>query len=1571
MNNLRPLPLRAPHQPFSWRFSLNRVVHDARRLLLTILFMGFASMASATDFVVTSSADDGVTGTLRWAIFFANLDAAGAPHTISFGPGLAGSTIKLTSDLTGLINPTSVNILKPTSLTIDGSNLYQLFAVDGAVAVSLGGVSLINGKAGAGVLVNGGGRLTLDAVTFSGKGNITGKGVVEKVGASTIVLNQANTYSGGTVISDGVVQLADPSALGDGPIQNFATLEFAAGLSANSASYTQTPTGTFVSTAGAGCATNTLNVTNGSVLLAGKLNFSLGSGCAPALGAALNLITVASQVATQGAFNGLLQGAEFAQAGYKFKINYQGGNGNDVTLTVTGVPIIPQSITFPSIGTIKKVGDTAVLGATASSNLPVTYIDTPGVCTVSGTNASFIGTGICTITATQSGNGTYSAATPVAQTITVTAPALSLTPTPLDFGSQEIDIVATKTVTVTNTGTADLLVTAPPAIQPANSDYAPAGNTCTAAVTPGNTCTISVTFKPTASGSRTARLVISTNASAAASSVQLTGVGTLIPQTITINPVSARIVGDTAALSASSTSGLTNFTFGAGPAGVCSLSAPTAVKLDGLGTCTVTASLPASGKYSSATATLPFAVDQIRPSFTSANTTSFTYGTPGSFTVKASGTPPPALSLTVGTVPTGLKFDPATGILSGTPTPAQSSTVPLTFTATNAAGKVDQPFSLVIAKAEQVIQINQNNPLPAKTFGDAPFVVSISGGGSANPVVLTSTTPDVCSVNDATKEVSIIAASPPSCTLKATQAGDNKNYNPAPDVTKSFEIKQKSQAITFTAPGSKTFIEPFQTFDLIATSDGPVTIPIVFTSTTPGICTLAGIKATITGAGSCTITAEKAGDRNYLAALKATQTFIVQKAIQAIDFKQIIVTTFTPDPIPISATSSNPITPLPNTPIVFTSATPSICTVNNVASTVSLLAAGDCTIKANQAGDANYLAAAEVSRTFNPIKAQQAITFADIPLKTFGDGPFVISATGGPSGLPVLLSSTTPTICTLSGSTVTIVNAGPCTIAATQAGNDKYSQADSSKTVTIAQQKQVITFGPLAVKTFGDAPFDIGATGGASGNAVTFSSTTPAVCTLSDKTVSIAGAGTCNIEASQTGNANYAAAVPVPQSFIVAKAAQSITFDELPAKTYGDGKFKISATTSAGLPVSIASLTGATCEVVQNEVTITAAGTCTLRASQGGDNNYEKAPDVDRSFNVISNSTIGFSPLPNQPKSGEPITLVVTVKPQGAGAAPTGTVTFSDNGAQIGAPVPLVNGVATFTTSALANGNHKITASYSGDANNKAGTSDVFGVTVLVQTTVTGGGGSSGGSGGGGGCTMGVKERFDPAMPMLLFAAMIFFIRRNKMNPSRFLPALLLSTLMAGNALAAEPGFFVGLGGGKSSSEGDNYDFNQRLIGQGFNVKTTLKFDDFAWKLFGGYQVNQYLAVEAAYLDLGKVSVTADGVVADPAAFANAVARVQPRLAKGGALSVMGSIPVNPKFFAYAKLGVMRWSAESGASTGSLNTQASKTSGNAALFAIGGEAELTSGWSGRAEVERYQIKPDAANLFTLNLVYRF
>jgi len=95
---------------------------------------------------------------------------------------------------------------------------------------------------------------------------------------------------------------------------------------------------------------------------------------------------------------------------------------------------------------------------------------------------------------------------------------------------------------------------------------------------------------------------------------------------------------------------------------------------------------------------------------------------------------------------------------------------------------------------------------------------------------------------------------------------------------------------------------------------------------------------------------------------------------------------------------------------------------------------------------------------------------------------------------------------------------------------------ESSMRFLVRSVKYIIALNSV---TFGAAPFAVSATA-SSGLTVSFSSSTPSVCTVAGSTVTAVGVGTCSITASQAGNVNYSAATPVTQSSIIASGSPAL-----------------------------------------------------------------------------------------------------------------------------------------------------------------------------------------------------------------------------------------------------------------------------------------------------------------------------------------------------------------------------------------------------------------------------------------------
>jgi hypothetical protein len=367
-------------------------------------------------------------------------------------------------------------------------------------------------------------------------------------------------------------------------------------------------------------------------------------------------------------------------------------------------------------------------------------------------------------------------------------------------------------------------------------------------------------------------------------------------------------------------------------------------------------------------------------------------------------------------------------------------------------------------------------------------------------------------------------------------------------------------------------------------------------------------------------------------------------------------------------------------------------------------------VSVSKATDANYQSATSAGVSITIAKATQTITFTQPDATTYGAGPITLSAASS-AGLTVSFASGTLTVCTVSGSSVTILTAGTCTITASQAGSSNYLAATSvprSFTISKASQAALTAVPSTSSATYRATPaatLTLSATGGSGSGAVTYTSDTLSVCTVSGSTVTILAAGTCTVSAAKASDTNYLSATSDPVSITVAKAAQSITFTAPTTKTYGTAPFAISATSSAGLTVTFTSDTTEICTVSGSSVTILAAGTCTITASQAGSSNYDAALDLARSFTISKASQATLTVVPATTSSTYDPTTPVTIALSALGGSGDGALTYA-------ASTLTICTVTESTVTILAAGTCTVSVSKATDANYQSATS--AGVSILV-----------------------------------------------------------------------------------------------------------------------------------------------------------------------------------------------------------------------------------------------------------------
>lgn len=715
----------------------------------------------------------------------------------------------------------------------------------------------------------------------------------------------------------------------------------------------------------------------------------------------------------------------------------------------------------------------------------------------------------------------------------------------------------------------------------------------------------------------------------------------------TSNAPASALVGGSYTAAASASSGLPVKLAIAGKKDVCKLSGST-VSFRESGTCVVEAHQPGSAKYREARAQQSFSIGRAPQAilFSSTPPAPAVAGGPA-YTVVAAASSGLAVSFSTPAGSSGVCRVSGSSVSLVGPGVCTIEADQAGNAAFEPAPRVRQSFPVLagaLARSPQSITFTSTKPAAAIVGGAIYSVSATASSGLAVSFAAAPSSAGVCTVSG-----SVVAfVGEGTCTITANQPGDDLHL-PAPTVQQAFPVDRAPQAVTFISspPVGATAGSTSYTVAAAATSGLPVAIAV--SQTSASVCAVAGSTVTALGAGTCTIEASQPGDGTYHPAAQVQQSFAVGSPAPSLSDQTI---NFTSTP-PAAATIGGPdyvvaASASSGLPVAFAASPGSagVCTVSG--SNVALVGAGTCTIQADQAGSAGYHPAPQAQQSFSIGRAPQAISFSSMPpVPAAVGGPDYAVAASASSGLPVTFAASPSStgICTVSGSTVSLVGAGTCTVVASQSGNAVYDPADEvQQSFTVGPgaptlSPQTISFTSTAPggAVVGGPDYTVAASA-SSGLAVVFTvaAASAGVCTISGATVSLVGVGTCTVNANQPGDASYEPALQVQQSFSVATpppAPQTISFTSTaPASAvYGGAAYTISATATSGLAVSFSAAPSSSgvCTVSGSTVSLVGVGTCTVLANQSGNGSYLPAPQVQQSFAIArAPQTITFTSTP-------------------------------------------------------------------------------------------------------------------------------------------------------------------------------------------------------------------------------------------------------------------------------------------------------------------------------------------------------
>lgn len=180
----------------------------------------------------------------------------------------------------------------------------------------------------------------------------------------------------------------------------------------------------------------------------------------------------------------------------------------------------------------------------------------------------------------------------------------------------------------------------------------------------------------------------------------------------------------------------------------------------------------------------------------------------------------------------------------------------------------------------------------------------------------------------------------------------------------------------------------------------------------------------------------------------------------------------------------------------------------------------------------------------------------------------------------------------------------------------------------------------------------------------------------------------------------------------------------------------------------------------------------------------------------------------------------------------------------------------------------------------------------------------------------------------------------------------------------AQPGFYVGLTGGKSTFDLQQEEFDGIVLDVFFEVgapvisgTSTFEDSDTTISLFGGYQFNPYIAVELGYTDLGAAEYRSSGTVNPPGPTTSVPAAVGMDIETTGfTISGIGSIPLGSVVDIHGRLGFFIADTELGVDVtigSSTSHETEKLDSQGVLFAVGAGLHFGDHWSMSLDWTRY------------------
>jgi hypothetical protein len=604
--------------------------------------------------------------------------------------------------------------------------------------------------------------------------------------------------------------------------------------------------------------------------------------------------------------------------------------------------------------------------------------------------------------------------------------------------------------------------------------------------------------------------------------------------------------------------------------------------------------------------------------------------------------------------------------------------------------------------------------------------------------------------------LSVTSLAPGSHSITVAYGGDG-NFLPSTSAAFSQTVNKNSTTTSIVAsPNPSSFGQAVSLAVTVAASTGGTTIPTGNVLFTEGAASLGSVALDANGKASLnigslsvglhTITASYVGDNNFQSSNatvkqtvnKTTSSIVLLSSPNPSTFGQAIALTAT-------VTAAGGGTGTPTGSVTFTDGTSIIGTAALDASGKAVLnsaglSAGAHTITASYPGDNNFdpsstAGAGSVSQVVNQSSTIVSLVSSVNP-SVFGQAVLLSatvaasSGTGIPSGTvtftdgPTSLGSATLDSAGKATITISSLGAGVHSITAAYQGTPNFIGSASAPLVQTVSKTSVsitLTSAPNP-STFGQAvAFTVQVAAQAAGGPV--AAAPSGTVSLSDGAINLGTvkldnngaailsassltAGTHVITASYAGDANFTGGSSNPYSQVVNKAvtgtllASSIN----PATVATAVTLSATVTAGAAIPSGTIAFFDGTQQIGSGQldssgkavlpISNLSLGSHSFTAAYSGNSNFAASLSTALSETVVdSHSTVALTSSANPQVVAQSVTFVATVSPALSGPLNIGVVIFSD-GTQHLAAIPVVDSIASFTTTTLTAGNHQITANY-------------------------------------------------------------------------------------------------------------------------------------------------------------------------------------------------------------------------------------------------------------------------------------